>query len=182
MRFGMNWPATRATYMGAPGCRQRQSGRIRRAWASASAGPSWGSSALRMASPIWNRLDSWGRSVRQHGQGKQVSERGDLALVGRSASRSIAALRGRFRADKGRRCRIVKVERRLRPSAMLRAPPSESSSQVPRRSHGAATSLGGRAHDPRSEAGCASSSHGGPRGSSVFLHARGRRDGCYHAG
>ena len=51
MRLGMNWPATRATYMGAPGSRQRQSGRIRRAWASARAGPSWGSLALKVASP-----------------------------------------------------------------------------------------------------------------------------------
>ena len=51
MRFAMNWPATRATYRGAPGSRQRQSGRIRRAWASARAGPSWGSLALKVASP-----------------------------------------------------------------------------------------------------------------------------------
>src|SRR3954468_1609402 len=57
MRLGMNWPATCATYIGAAGLRHRHSGRIRRACASASAGASCGSLALRMAAPIWKRLD-----------------------------------------------------------------------------------------------------------------------------
>ena len=49
-----------------------------RAWASASAGASWGSLALKVAAPIWKRLDIMGSArYAQHGQGKQVTNGSD---------------------------------------------------------------------------------------------------------
>src|SRR5215212_1685362 len=74
MRLGMNWPATRATYIGAAGARQRHSGRIRRACALVSAGASWGSLALRMALPIWKRLDVIGSA--RYGKTAKVRKTG----------------------------------------------------------------------------------------------------------